>query len=49
MNMVEIMRIRTKVYRSMNSCITFVHLGPYLLVCACVCNILSHTISLLLW
>jgi len=33
---VEIMRLRTKVHRSMNSCITFVHLGPYMLVCACV-------------
>ena len=40
--MVEIVRLRTKVYRSMNTCITFVHLGPYMLVCACVYNILSH-------
>jgi hypothetical protein len=46
---VEIMRLGTKVYRSMNSCTTFVHLDPYMLVCACVCNILSHTISLFLW
>jgi hypothetical protein len=28
------MRLRTKVYRSMNSCVTFVHLGLYMLVCA---------------
>ena len=47
--MVEIMRLRTKVYPSMNSCTTFVHVGPYMLVCACVCNILSHTMSLFLW
>jgi len=46
---VEIMRLRTKVYRSTNSCTTFVHLGPYMLVCACVYNILSHTMSLFLW
>ena len=46
---VEIMRLRTKVYRSMNSCTTFVHLGPYMLVCACVYNILSHTMSLFVW
>ena len=47
--MVEIMRLRTKVYSSMNSCIAFVYLGPYMLVCACVCNILSRTMSLFLW
>jgi len=47
--MVEIVRLRTKVYHSMNSCTTFVHLGPYMLVCACVYNILSHTMSLFLW
>jgi hypothetical protein len=47
--MVEIVRLRTKVYRPMNSCITFVYLGPYTLVCACVCNILSHTMNLFLW
>jgi hypothetical protein len=46
---VEIIRLRTKVHRSMNSCNTFVHLGPYMLVCAYVCNILSHTVSLFLW
>ena len=43
------MRLRTKVYCSMNSYTTFVHLGPYMLVCACVYNILSHTMSLFLW
>jgi hypothetical protein len=26
-----------------------VHLVSYMLVCACVCNILSHTIRLHLW
>jgi hypothetical protein len=41
--------LKQKVYRSMNSCTTFVHLGPYMPVCACVYNILSHTMSLFLW
>jgi hypothetical protein len=38
-----------KVCHSMNYCITFVYLGSYMLVCACVCNILSHTTRLHLW
>ena len=41
--------LEQKVYRFINSCTTFVHLGPYMLVCVCVCNILSHTMSLFLW
>ena len=46
---VEIMRLRTKVYLSINSYTTFVHLGPYMLLCACVCNTLTHNMSLFLW
>ena len=40
---------RTKVCHSMNYFITFMYLGSYMLVCACICNILSHTIRLHLW
>jgi len=36
----------TKVCHSMNYCITFVYLGFYKLVYACICNILSHIIRL---
>ena len=36
----------TIVCHSMNYCITFVYLGSYKLVYACICNILSHIIRL---
>jgi hypothetical protein len=49
MIIMETMWHRTKVCHSMNYCITFVYLGSYMLLCACVCNILSHTIRLHLW
>ena len=42
----EIVKLRAKVYRSINSCSIFVHLGPNMLVCACICKTLSHTMSL---
>jgi hypothetical protein len=46
MIMVDTMWRGTKMCHSMNYCITFVHLVSYMLVCACVCNILSHTTRL---
>ena len=42
----EIVKLRAKVYRSINSCSIFVNLGPNMLVCACICKTLSHTMSL---
>ena len=49
MIIMETMWRRTKVCHSMNYCITIVYLGSYMLVCACICNILSHAIRLHLW
>ena len=46
MIIMETMWRRTKVCHSMNYCITFVYLGSYMLVYACICNILSHIIRL---
>jgi hypothetical protein len=46
MIMMENMWHKTKVCHSMNYCITFVYLGSYKLVYACICNILSHIIRL---
>ena len=46
MIIMENMWHKTKVCHSMNYCITFVYLGSYMLVCACICNILSHIIRL---
>jgi hypothetical protein len=49
MIIMETMWRRTKVCHSMNYYITFLYLGSYMLVCACICNILSHIIRLHLW
>jgi hypothetical protein len=49
MIIMETMWHKTKVCHPMNYCITFVHLVSYMLVCECICNILSHTIRLHLW
>jgi hypothetical protein len=49
MILMETMWHRTKVCHSMNYCITFVYIDSYMLVCACICNILSHIIRLHLW
>ena len=49
MIIMETMWRRIKVCHSMNYCIAFLYLGSYMLVCVCICNILSHTIRLHLW
>ena len=46
MIIIENMWHKTKVCHSINYCITFVYLGSYMLVYACICNILSHIIRL---
>jgi hypothetical protein len=49
MIIMETMWRGTKVCHSMNYCIKFINLSSYMLVCACICNILSHAIRLHLW